>query len=50
MPSILNTGLPVVTRENNGFQGMTHTVGYDSIRGRRSAEEMRQVISAKPAE
>lgn len=45
VPSILDVHLPVVTRENSTFPSMTHTLPYDSVRGRRSAEEMRKALT-----
>jgi hypothetical protein len=40
VPSILNVGLPVVTRRNNAYRGMRNTVEYRKVSGRMSAEEM----------
>ncbi|KUL23200.1 DUF3560 domain-containing protein [Streptomyces regalis] len=40
VPSILNVHSKIVTKENSAFRDMTHTVPYDEVFGRKSAEEM----------
>ncbi|MGP4001737.1 DUF3560 domain-containing protein [Streptomyces sp. 8N706] len=48
VPSILNVHQAVVTRENSTFGDMTHTLPYDKISGRRSAEEMTEKLPQQP--
>ncbi|MFI5809175.1 DUF3560 domain-containing protein [Streptomyces sp. NPDC051561] len=42
VPSILNVHQPVVTKANSTFGDMTHTIPYDDVHGRLSADEMRE--------
>ncbi|MGX1668645.1 hypothetical protein [Streptomyces sp. NPDC055400] len=44
VPSILNVHSKVVTKENSAFRDMTHTVPYDSVFGRKSAEAMAEAL------
>ncbi|ANP56935.1 hypothetical protein AVL59_32705 [Streptomyces griseochromogenes] len=45
VPSILNVHQAVVTPQNSTYGEMTHTVPYDKVFGRRSAEEMERTLA-----
>lgn len=45
VPHIFNDG-PVVSQETNRYPGLTYTLRYDEVSGRKTAEEMRALLAA----